>query len=81
LGSNEDAIRAADALWTAVTSRRPPLVEQSAAEVERLHKAELISPDVYSALSEVVTSARAAQWDDARKSLKSFLKGQRRLGA
>ena len=75
---NEDSLRAAEALWTAVTSQRQPLVEQSAAEIERLHKAGALSEDAYNALTEVVASARASDWKDAVTDLKAILKGQRR---
>lgn len=77
LGGSEEGMRAADALWTAVTSRRPPLVEQTAAEIERLRKAGELPEDAYAALNEVVVSARSSQWDDARRELKKFLQGQR----
>ena len=78
LGGDEDSLRAAEALWTAVTSQRQPLVEQSAAEIERLHKAGTLSEDAYQALTEVVLAARASEWKDAVTDLKAILKGQRR---
>ena len=78
---NEDSLRAAEALWTAVCSQRQPLVEQSAAEIERLHKAGTLSDEAYTALNDVVASARASDWKDAVSDLKAILQGQRRKAA
>jgi hypothetical protein len=78
LGDNEDANTAADALWTAVLSRRQPLVEKSAAEIERLHKSGDLNEDAYAHLSRIVADARAEEWEDAVAGLRTLLKGQRR---
>lgn len=78
LGGDEDRLVAAEALWTAITSKRTPLIDASAAEIERLHTKGQLRDDAYETLSGVVASARAEDWDGARKSLKFLLSGQRR---
>ncbi|MBL9123990.1 MAG: hypothetical protein JNG90_10190 [Planctomycetaceae bacterium] len=54
------------------------MVEQSAAEIERLHQAGTLSDDAHTILVEVVTQARAEEWDDAVSQLRAVLQGQRR---
>jgi hypothetical protein len=78
LGGDEECLGAADALWTAIGAQSPDLVNSSAAAVERLHNEGKMPDDAFESISEIVTMARAAEWSDARASLKSFVKGQRR---
>ena len=77
LEGDEDCLTAAEALWTAVTSKRTPLIDASAAEIEKLHASGRLHDDAYETLTGVVASARAGEWDTARKSLKNLLSGQR----
>jgi hypothetical protein len=79
LGGDEDCLLAAEALWTAITSKRTPLVDASAGEIDKLHAAGKLHDDAYESLSGVVASARAEDWASARKSLKFLLSGQRRV--
>ena len=76
----DDGLKAADALWTAVTARRPDLVEQTAAEVESLHAHQKLSDEASASLSRVISSARARQWAEARAELKSLIRAQRPRG-
>ena len=75
--SGEESLVATDALWTAVTSKRPPLVERAAGDLDKLHSAGELSDDAFDYLKAVVASARDGQWPEARKSLKKFISGQR----
>ena len=75
---NRECLAAADALWTAVTAKRTELVDQSAAEIERLHAQAQLSDEAFDALSRIVADARAGNWDAARTALKTLLRGQRR---
>jgi hypothetical protein len=78
LGGDQECLGAADALWTAIGAQSPDLVNSSAAAVERLHDAGRMPDDAFQSISEIVALARAQEWSDARASLKSFVKGQRR---
>jgi len=77
MAGNEECMTAADALWTAVNKKRTDLVDTSAAEIDRLSKAGTMPEAAYKELSEIITTARAGEWADARASLKSFIRGQR----
>ena len=77
LGGNEQCLAAADALWTAVTAKQPKLLEHSAGEIEKLHAAGTLPDDAFNSLSQIVASARAGQWPEARKALKAFARSQR----
>ncbi|MGD9722383.1 MAG: hypothetical protein AB7O59_12840 [Pirellulales bacterium] len=78
LGGDEQCLGAADALWTAIGARQQDLVNQSATEIDRLHTAGKMPDDAHTALTDIVATARSEEWDDARRSLKSFVQGQRR---
>lgn len=74
---NEESLGAADALWTAVTSKRLELVESSAKRIEALHAQGTMSDEVFQSLTAVIETARAEKWPEARKALKHFVSGQR----
>jgi hypothetical protein len=78
LGGDEECLGAADALWTAIGARQQDLVNQSAAEIDRLHTAGKMPDDAHAALADIVATARSEDWDAARRALKSFVQGQRR---
>ena len=72
-GSDEACLKAADALWTAVTAKRIELVDQAESEIQRLHDASRLPDDAFASLSEIVATARAGRWSDARaRSRRSF---------
>ena len=75
---DEDCFSAVEALWTAVTSKRTDLLEQSATELDRLHSAGKLSEDGHEALDEIIQSARDEEWMPAAKSLRTFMLGQRK---
>ena len=77
--ADEECFSAVDALWTAVTSKRIDLVEQTATELNRLQAKGSLSNEGHAALTKVVDMARAAEWQPAAETLKGFMLGQRRV--
>ena len=75
---DEECFSAVEALWTAVTTKRTDLLEQSATELDRLHAAGKLSEEGHDALDEIIQSARDEEWMPAAKSLKVFMLGQRK---
>jgi hypothetical protein len=78
MGSDPEVFRAVDALYTAVTSRRPPLLEQCAKNVEKLRAAEKIPEPAYEELSGIIERARGGDWKPAADRLHWFMRGQKR---
>ena len=79
--ANEECFSAVDALWTAVTSKRSDLVEQTATELDRLYAQGSLSDKGHASLTEIVEAARAEKWTDAAGTLKVFMLGQRKPNA
>ena len=77
ISGDRECLAAADALWTAVTSKRPELLARSSEEIEELHAAARMPDAAFERLSGIVTTARAGQWTDAQAALKTFVRGQR----
>lgn len=77
LGS-EEALHAADSLWTAVTSRRTELLHQVAADCDRLQQTGHLTQPAHSALQAIVRRAEAGEWEGAAADLKAFIQEQRR---
>jgi hypothetical protein len=77
LGGNEACMTAVDALWTAINVKRSEFVDQSDVEIKRLKDAGEMPQDAFDSLQKVVSAARAGQWPEARKSLKTFISDQR----
>jgi hypothetical protein len=77
LAGDRDALSAADALWTAITAKDSDLLENSAAAIGKLHAEAHLTDEAYGALENVMQTARAGNWSDARAALKTFVRGQR----
>jgi hypothetical protein len=77
IAGDEECMRATDALWTAVTSKRMPLLDNCAKKIEGLHAEGRLANDAHEQLAAIVATARAGEWDSARKTLKAFIVGQR----
>ncbi len=75
---SEECFSAVEALWTAVTTKRIDLLEQSAIEIDRLHTDGQLSKEGHEALYEIIQSAQEGEWLPAAKSLKAFMLGQRK---
>ena len=75
---NDECFHAVDALWTAVTSKRTDLLEQSTTELERLRAAGSLSEAGHRALTAIIRAARSKEWTKSATNLKHFMQGQRR---
>ena len=75
---DEECFSAVEGLWTAVTTKRSDLLEQSATELDRLHTAGKLSEEGHDVLDEIIQSARDEAWQPAAQSLKAFMLGQRK---
>jgi hypothetical protein len=76
---NEESMKATDALWTAVRSKRLELLAQVETELQRLHQENKLDDDAFNDLEKIIEVARAGNWDKATKNLRWFIKGQRRV--
>ncbi|MBX9789190.1 MAG: hypothetical protein K2Y37_09775 [Pirellulales bacterium] len=76
--ADEEAMTAVDALWTAVTSRRLELIDQSEARLRQLRDESHLNAEAFENLEGIVGKARAEDWDGAVKDLKWFIQGQRK---
>ncbi len=73
-----ECFRAVDALWTAVTSKRTDLLEQTANELDLLHAAGNLTEAGHRALTSIIRDARSKEWAKSATNLKHFMQGQRR---
>lgn len=78
---DEECFSAVEALWTAVTTKRKDLLEQTATDIDQLHASGKLSKEGHEALQEIIQSAREEEWMPAAKSLKVFMLGQRKSAA
>lgn len=75
LGS-EEVSSTADALYTAVTSRRPELVDAVEKNLNRLKADQQVSPAAMAALQAIIEQARAGEWQDAAEELDQLIRNQ-----
>ena len=75
LGS-EEASSTADALYTAVTSRRPELLDAVEEDLNKLQSKQQISPAAMTALQTIIDQARAGEWQAAAEELDQFIRNQ-----
>ena len=75
LGSEEVNI-AADALYTAVTSRRLELVDAVEESLKKLHAEQQVSPAAMTALQAIINQARAGEWQAAAEELDQLIRNQ-----
>lgn len=75
---DEECFSAVDALWTAVTSKRVDLLEQTATKLERLQSDGRLSAEGFDELRKIIDAARSEEWMNAAKSLRIFMQGQRK---
>ena len=78
IGKDEDSLAAVNALYTAVTSRRTALLEQSVARIETLHSEGKLSHEVHDALQPITARAKKGEWQQAARDLHRFIQAQRR---
>lgn len=73
-----ECMKCADALYTAVTAKNIRLVEQCAAELQRLRDANELPHAADKHLQAIIAKAQAGDWDSAAKGLHAFIRQQRR---
>ena len=72
----EEVSSTADALYTAVTSRRMELVNAVEEKLNKLHAEQQVSPDAMTALQAIIEQARAGQWQAAAEELDQLIRNQ-----
>jgi len=72
----EEVSSNADALYTAVTSRRPELVDAVEENLNKLHADQQISPAARMALQAIIDQARAGEWQAAAEELDQLIRNQ-----
>ena len=75
LGS-EEVSSTADALYTAVTSRRLELVDAVEVNLKRLQAEQQVSPAAMTALQAIIAQARAGEWQAAAEELDQLIRNQ-----
>ena len=75
LGS-EEVSSTADALYTAVTSRRLELVDAVEESLSKLHAEQQVSPAAMTALQAIIDQARADEWQAAAEELDQLIRNQ-----
>ena len=77
LGAVKENHGAVDALFTALTSRRPALLDQSAGRLQRLRATGTLPEAAAARLDAIVAKARRGEWEPAARDLADFMSGQR----
>lgn len=78
IGADEEAFRAVDALFTAVTARRPDLVDRCADRLGQLHAGGKLPAAAHAELRRVIDRARDGRWEAAAERLYDFMRRQER---
>lgn len=73
---SDEAFSTADALYTAITSRRTELLDNSETRLSELKDAGKLSNAAFEALKEIIEHARAGDWQVAAEELDSFIRYQ-----
>jgi hypothetical protein len=73
---SEEAYSTADALYTAITSRRTDLLDGSETRLRELNTNGRISAEALASLTEIIEQARAGSWQDAAEELDGFIRHQ-----
>lgn len=71
-----EAHSTADALYTALTSRRIDLLDQVAARLTELSSSGKLSTEALTELNAMIEQARAGQWQAAAEELDHFIRNQ-----
>jgi hypothetical protein len=77
IGSDEEALKAVDALYTAVSTRRIELLDDCAARIDELHSKKKLPDAAFHQLKPLIAEARAGEWKTALRKLYDFMRGQR----
>ena len=77
---SEEAILTTDALYTAITSRRTELLDDSAGRLKKLRDDGQLSAKAFEALADIIQQARDGKWQDAAEDLDGFIRQQPQHG-
>ena len=77
LGADPAALRAVDALYTAIGLRDPALVDRSASALSRLQGEGKLTPAAGAALDRIIAEGKGGAWESAQGRLSGFMEGQR----
>ncbi len=75
---DDECFKTVDALWTAITARSPELLDQSTAELKRLHDTRQLSEVGFIALEKISAKAKSGGWESAASDLRTLIRGQTR---
>ena len=73
---SEAAMTTVDALYTALTSKRTDLLDQTETELKEFHSRQRLSDAAMNALESMISQARQGQWQPAAERLDSFIRRQ-----
>ena len=73
---SDEAILTTDALYTAITSRRTELLDDSEGRLKKLRDDGQLSGKAFEALADIIQQARSGDWQDAAEDLDSFIRHQ-----
>ncbi len=78
LGSDREAFKTVDALYTALGLRDIKIVDQCDEKLRRLRDEGKLSRDAWSRMDSIITIAKQEKWESALGLLSQFMEGQRR---
>ena len=78
MGNDEEVFRTVDALFTAVTSRSPKLLDECDERLMRFREEGKMPEASANYVNGVIRQARSGKWEPAAKRLYEFMYGQRR---
>ena len=78
IGADEAVFGEVDALYTAVTAKRPDLLDQSRARLAELHRDGKVPQAAYQKLTAICEQADRQEWRPAAETLWHFMRGQRK---
>ncbi len=76
IGPDEEAHKAVDALFTALTARDVKLLDQSERRLGELRATGKLPEDAHAAVQKVIAKARGGKWEAAAERLYDFIRGQ-----
>lgn len=78
LADDDDVYASLDALFTAVTARREPLIVNCESKLVVLHSEGKIPEQAWTRISHVIELAKAGQWESSARELYTFIERQKR---
>lgn len=78
IGDDKESFKTVEALYTAVSLRELPKVEDCSARLKALKDSGKLSEGASGTLDAVIAKAREGQWEHAQQQLSTFMKGQHR---